>query len=382
MKTLLENNVLTLQLEGRIDTSNVEEVEKEITEARTSAHTNLVLDFEKVTYISSAGLRIILRLKKAEKQLSIINVSSDVYEILDMTGFTEMIDVKKAYRVISIEGCEVIGEGSNGIVYRYTPDIIVKVYKNSDALPDIHRERELARTALVLGVNTAIPYDVVKVDDKYGSVFELLSAKSISKLILTNPEHKDEYIKIFTDMLKTIHETEVKPGVLPDIKKTYLNYALFLKDYLDEKYYSKLVSLIEAVEDKNTMIHGDYHTNNVHYANNEAILIDMDTLSCGDPIFEFASVYMGYKGFNEIDPTSSINFLKMNSVLCNEVFTKLVQNYFNVEDITPFEDKFRVLCYTRLLRRTLRRDKDNVEAINYLKTNLEQLIDKVDTLRL
>ena len=81
------------------------------------------------------------------------------------------------------EGCEVIGEGANGIVYRTDPDTIVKVYKNHDALEEIHNERELARKAFVLGIPTAIPYDVVRVGEGYGSVFELLNAKSFAKII-------------------------------------------------------------------------------------------------------------------------------------------------------------------------------------------------------
>ena len=50
------------------------------------------------------------------KQLKIINVSTDVYEILDMTGFTDMLTVEKAFRQISIEGCELIARGGNGCI--------------------------------------------------------------------------------------------------------------------------------------------------------------------------------------------------------------------------------------------------------------------------
>ena len=125
--------------------------------------------------------RIILRLKKNNASLKIINVSSDVYEIFEMTGFSEIMPIEKAYREFSVEGCEIIGQGANGKVYRIDPETIIKVYNNPDSLPDIKRERELARKAFVLGIPTAIPYDVVKVGDGYGSVFELLNAKSFAK---------------------------------------------------------------------------------------------------------------------------------------------------------------------------------------------------------
>lgn len=56
------------------------------------------MDAEKLDYISSAGLRVILRLRKNEAGLRIIHAQSSVYEILEMTGFTEMMPVEKAYR--------------------------------------------------------------------------------------------------------------------------------------------------------------------------------------------------------------------------------------------------------------------------------------------
>ena len=184
IKGTMNEDTLTISLDGRIDSTNAEEVEKQITEIReANNYDKIIIDAGKLDYISSAGLRIILRIRKEEDSLKIINVSSDVYEIFEMTGFSEMIPIEKAYRELSVEGCEVIGQGANGKVYRIDPETIIKVYKNPDALPEIKNERELARTAFVLGIPTAIPYDVVRVGDGYGSVFELLNAKSFAKLI-------------------------------------------------------------------------------------------------------------------------------------------------------------------------------------------------------
>ena len=129
---------MKLELKGRIDSNNAVQVEKEMRDQLTGQNdVEVVLDATDLEYISSAGLRVILRLKKTYPDLRITNVSSEVYEILDMTGFTEMMTVEKAYRVVSVEGCEVIGEGFNGKVYRIDQDNVVKVYKNANALADI-----------------------------------------------------------------------------------------------------------------------------------------------------------------------------------------------------------------------------------------------------
>ena len=94
-----ENDIFTVALEGRIDSGNSGDVEAEIRGAigdRKPA--SVVLDAGGLEYISSAGLRVILRLRKEHPSLRVINVSSEVYEVFEMTGFTEMMGVEKAYR--------------------------------------------------------------------------------------------------------------------------------------------------------------------------------------------------------------------------------------------------------------------------------------------
>ena len=384
MKNTFENGILTIFPEGSIDTNNAEAVGAEIAAIRAEhPEGKLVLDMDDLRYISSAGLRQILKLKKKEKDFAIINCSSEVYEIFEMTGFAEMMDISKGFRKMSVEGCEVIGEGSNGIVYRLNPDTIIKVYKHADALEDIKRERDLARRALVMGINTAIPFDVIKVGDKYGSVFELLSAKSLTKLIVAEPENREKYVKVFADMLKEIHETDVKEGLLPSAKAETMRRIEWLKDHLPQKTYEKLHKMVEDIPESNKMIHGDYHTNNVHYANGEAILIDMDTLSTGNPVFEFSSIYLAFRGFGELDHKGVEDFLMIDWDNAQYILEKLFDFYFEGKDAAYKEDvlhKAMVLGYARVLRRTIKRKPDAKEEIEYYRKQLIEYVDKVDSL--
>ena len=75
----IEENVLYLELNGRIDSSNAEQAEEEINTIK-AAHSELpyILDAEKLEYISSAGLRVILRLRKGVAELKVINASTEV----------------------------------------------------------------------------------------------------------------------------------------------------------------------------------------------------------------------------------------------------------------------------------------------------------------
>ena len=381
------NGGYAIALEGNISSVNAAEVEGAIQKLLDSGIFDpLILDADKLQYISSAGLRVILRLVKAGRKPRMVNVSSEVYEVLEVTGFSEIMPIEKAFRKVSIEGCEVIGQGSNGIVYRLDPETIVKVYRNKNALPEMQREREISRKAFVLGIPTAIPYDVVRVGDKFGTVFELLNAKSITKLILAEPENIDKYIGIFTDIMKLIHSTAVKPGDLPSMKEIALDWADYLKGHIPAQQQEKLHAMIEAVPEHPYMLHGDYHSNNVMLQNGEPLMIDMDTLCVGHPVFELASTFNAYVGFSELDPNVIQQFMKLDAETGRAVWNKLLPLYLNSEDetyIRSVAEKAMVIGYTRLLRRTLRREADTEQGrkcIAHYKARLAQLLERVDTL--
>ena len=97
IKTKLENGKLIIFPEGRIDTSNAMEVEREMFQlAYEHANTPIEVDAKRLEYISSSGLRIFMKLLRMKKDKIIIrNVSSDVYKIFEVTGFTELFHIRK-----------------------------------------------------------------------------------------------------------------------------------------------------------------------------------------------------------------------------------------------------------------------------------------------
>ena len=383
MEYRIDKEILYISLQGRIDASNSADVEAKINEIRSAnpdKHT--VLDADALEYISSAGLRIMLRLRKEEPKLAIINVSPEVYGIFEMTGFTEMITIEKTYRRINLDDCEFIAKGANGAVYRYDNETIVKQYFNRDALPEIMQERENSRRAFVLGVNTAIPYGIVRIGEGYGSLTELLNATSVTKLIRANTEDLSQSVAYYVDAIKEVHAIETQEGDLPDFKKWVLEWVDFLEKYLDEAHAQKMRSLIEGIPDSNFIIHGDYHTNNVMVQNGEPILIDMDTLAVGHPVLEFGSMFNAFVGFSELDDSVIENFFGFNSETAFRFWRLSLARYLGTDDeatIIDVENKAKVIGYMRLLRRCLRRDADET-TVNHYKANLTKAIDMVETL--
>lgn len=382
----VDKDILYIAIEGRIDASSAAEAEEKIFSFKNeNPDKHTVIDADRLEYVSSAGLRVILRLRKEEPKLAIINVAPDVYEVLDMTGFTDMVTVEKAYRRMSVEGCEFIAKGANGAVYRYDDETILKTYFARDALPEIKQERENARKAFVLGINTAIPYGIVRVGEGYGTVTELLNAESVTKLIRNRPDDLTETVGYYVDMLKSIHAIEVKDGEVPDMREIALDWADFVSEHIPERQGRKLRALIEAIPKQNTLLHGDYHTNNVMVQNGEPLLIDMDTLCMGHPVFELGSMFNAFVGYSELDHQNMLDFFGYSFETAGKFWDMSLRAYLGTDDgalCQSVAEKAMIVGYTRMLRRAIRRpgEADSPRKIERCKQMLFELLAKTDSL--
>lgn len=90
------NGCLTIAIEGRLDTTTAPQLEKFLSENMDGVR-DMVIDMEKLEYVSSAGLRVFLGAHKKMSKLGtmkLINVCDEVMEVFDMTGFTDILDIE------------------------------------------------------------------------------------------------------------------------------------------------------------------------------------------------------------------------------------------------------------------------------------------------
>ena len=393
MKAKTENGKMTVFLEGRIDTTNAAQTEKELlsdVENRAADTTKLVLDASELEYISSAGLRVLMKLRKSfGGDISVINVSPDVYDIFEVTGFNELFTVEKRFRELSVDGCEIIGKGFYGTVYRIDPETIVKVYHTPDSLPMIRNEQNLAKRAFIKGVPTAISYDIVKVGDCYGSVFELLNADTFNDILIRQPERFDEMLRIYIDFIKTVHSAEMDADTLPMARDIFIGYLDVIKNYLTAEQYECLKKLLSALPDDNHIVHGDFQMKNVMLVDNEPMLIDMDTLSTGQPIFDLQALYVTYVLFGEDDPNNLRDFLGLPNEWGSRIWQSIIRYYFDTDDaekLAEISDKIRLAASVRFLYLLAATDLKNGELgakrISRAQQYISELISKYDSLLL
>ena len=293
MKTEQREGKLFLALEGRIDSANAPEFEREASDALAqNPGMEPAFDAAALDYISSAGLRVLMKFRKAAgKPLTLENASPEVYDILETTGFTDLLNVRKRLREISVDGCELLGEGANGAVYRLDADTIVKVCKPWIRFEDIDRERQFARTAFVNGVPCVIPYDTVRVGNRFGIVFEMLKSDTLGRVMRAHPEKLEEYVDRCVALAKTLHNTHVKPGVFADIREVLHTRVPPLAQWCTKEELSLLDSLIDSIPDSDTLVHNDLHPGNIMIQDGELVLIDMDRMTMGPPVCDLIADY-------------------------------------------------------------------------------------------
>ena len=346
MRHETKDEVVTIWLEGRIDTNNAPQIEQEI-EGILSENEGAKPAFDAggLEYISSAGLRVLMKFRKQiGEPLEVTNVSSEVYSIFETTGFTDLFEVKKGLRQISIEGCELLGEGGNGAVYRLDPETIVKVYYGTrNDLEKINRNRELTKKVFLQGVPTTIAFDTVKVGEDYGVVYEMIDAKSLMQEMASHPEKIDHYANMIADTLKKLHSTEFEEGALPDSRDTFKNDV---KESADAGYYSpeevkRLYKLADDIPYRNTFIHQDFHPGNLMLQNDEIVLIDVEDAGLGHPVLDLSSMYLVYVTAAEKGWSTKFNVKKEDF---DRAWDIIIKKYFDTTDEKKITEINRILC--------------------------------------
>lgn len=90
------NEKAIVKIEGRLDTMTAPQLEKEMNSLPADT-TDLVLDMEKLDYISSAGLRVVLSAQKKMSKvgsLKLVSVNETVMEVLEITGFADILTIE------------------------------------------------------------------------------------------------------------------------------------------------------------------------------------------------------------------------------------------------------------------------------------------------
>ncbi|MBQ9564368.1 MAG: anti-sigma factor antagonist [Synergistaceae bacterium] len=357
---------LRFTVSGSIDSTNAAEFGDLVAkERRKHPDGEVVFDCGGLDYISSTGLRVFLKLKKSEMEpVQLVNVSQSVNEVLEMTGFSQLFDVKAAetapashaMKDVSDAETQKIGTVGNITVYRVGEDTLLKVYDKGTSLATIEQERNYAQAAFVSGVPTLITYDVVTYQGQYAMLYELARANTISALLKPAPWKLDEYAQEMGYLMRTIHNSRPEAGSLPATSDIYRKWAWKMMPWLRPKEIETLVRVIQAIPEEPTVVYGNFHARNVFvqqskvHANGELLLINLTGISCGNPVYDLGAAYIAHV----MEPEKvAARITGLDAPQVRKFWNIMIRTYFGTDDDEVIEEKEEIIRAAALLRSAL-----------------------------
>lgn len=352
-----DKDTLKVFLCERIDAVNAPEVERELNEiVGADSASQIVLDAAELQYIASAGLRILLMLRKKHDRIRVINACSDVYDVFTVTAMDQMIPIEKAFRQISIENCPLIGKGACGTVYKLDDERIVKVFVKDYPYDKIVKERNNSRNAFTHGVDTAIPFDIVRVGEDYGLIYEILNADTLKSLMVKDHDKLEYYIGLYAEYVRHMHSVSYDGYCYPEMKQVWLNKIdtdKLVNETLSGEEKSAAKKLISQLPDRMTFVHGDVNFGNLMIDNGRVVLIDMEDAVLGHPIFDVAFTYYLIKLVPDfLTPEwcdAVTGFSKEENALMWNTFCKIYFGCNSAEDRAVYEAALRPYGLIKLL---------------------------------
>lgn len=361
----VDNDVLFVFPQGRLDTAASTEFDVAVEEiSKANPHSGLVLDAAEIEYIASSGLRSVLKLAKAEKNFRIENVVPSVYSVFEMTGFSKIINIAKGLRKIDLNQCEKIGFGGNGAVYRVSEDEIVKVNFNPETYAGLDMELAKAKEAFLLGIPTAISFDLVDCGEgKKGVVYETIKSRTLGETIQSNPELMEELTEKYVEQLNMLHTTRSENPIFGRAKDNYCSQVENASKFLTPEEGEMLKMVLDALPDESdTLVHCDAHPKNIMIQNGEMLWIDMEQISYGHPIYDLISIAVVLNGMRTDEMMIGIAGMDNATVAClKECF---IRKYFKTEDPEMIAKFGKMLDALRLIRA--------IFAIGFTSSNTEK----------
>ena len=295
----IEGETVVLHLNGRLDATNAQSLEQGWL---SEGIRQLVIDLSGCEYVSSAGLRSFMLLQRdAASQgaaMALVNVSAAVYDILQVTGFTKIFDVRRKPREISVDGLDPLSAGVCGQCFQLDSETIVKLYNEGIAPEVAEKEKQFAQAAFIAGVPTALSYDVVTCGNRSGVIYEMLDAQLFSALIRATPDRVEEHGALLAQIAHTFHSKPADPAIFPDLKERLRGEIQSLRGTLPDDDVDLLAARLETIPDGDSLVHYDLHTSNIMIRKGEPMIIDMGDVSRGHYVFDVGLLAMIY-GYEE-----------------------------------------------------------------------------------
>lgn len=335
----------------------------------------IIIDFDEVEMITSAGIRQLLLFEKKNYNYQLINIKKEVATVLDLTGMFDILKLEDKIMSISTKGCKVLGKGFSSCVYKLDDEKIAKVYYKIPNIDQAIRERMIAKQAFIKGVPTEICYCLCEAEGMPGLVYELVDAKTLLSMFAEDENTIDKYVKDYVKLVKQMHSFNGDgiTGIYNE-KQRVGECVNKVCTELTPEYAEKLKKVYDSVEDKNVLLHGDIHPANVMLTQRGMLFIDLSEMSVGDEIFDLMYLYRTLMLFSMI-PGDNYAITRQQEI---HLWNEFVKEYYKNEDEKIKKQQLhtiKVLGLTSIISRFLKPNA-NKEILEMFLNELKNELDK------
>ena len=198
------------------------------------------------------------------------------------------------YRIIDLEGWQMVGEGGNGKVYvnPAEPDVILKVNTaRLSTFEAVKHEYDVSKAVENMGLPVPKVYEIVRVGDAYATLSQRINEKiSLSRICHDAPERTEEMARLLCRKGKELFETPCNAEVFPSRKEQVLK-SIDKATFVSRKNRPLIRAFAETIPESKGCVHGDFQTGNIIQAGDSYYWIDLDRFAYGDPMFDIGHLY-------------------------------------------------------------------------------------------
>jgi len=378
VKSVFEGGRTTSYVAGRIDSSNAKALGKDLRSAY-EAHPDapISLDFKEVEYISSAGLRALLELRKLAApgahatKIAIREAAPHVAEILEDTGFSRMFDVHETLKEFDVEGLDVLAKTMKGFTYRVDEDTVLAVYMQDYPLSLVERERENTQNALVAGAPVLISFGTVHVGASYGILYEAPNATTVAEAVSSGEGTPQEWGAKVGELLKSLHATTAEEGQFSDKRAQGLACLedVVARGLFTDEEVRPAVELYEALPEASSILHGNCTPHTILVRDGDLLLMDMVDAGFGHPAIDLAGAYACYVMSHELRKEAAMQLYGIDADTLVAMWGALMRSYFGTDDEEELARHERIIDAFARVRMVL--------MLSWFKSAPQQFVDGV-----
>lgn len=236
---------------------------------------------------------------------------------------------------LDLKDARSIGFGATSSVYLLPDGTVCKLFHPEFSPEEIARESRAARIADALGIHVPKCYGLVRSDSRIGIRSEYISGESLAEILSRNPECREDFLPIYLRELRRFHETEAVPGDFASAKDLYLDKLQKLEGtaWYTADELEKMRRLVLSVPDRNTLLNGDYHPQNILVRGADLVFVDLGDTCLGHPIFDFAMIANTHYIIPKMNPAYAEKYFAVPAALMLRLWDDVFNGFFS--DYSP-----------------------------------------------